>query len=190
MGGACRSSTHADRSSLRPLRVQKSEGASPLVGWRVKWAWPACRVGVAGVSPAVMRGCGVCACVCVRLRVRVCVHRPLLLRCVRGGLGWSSTPPRLFPITLGARRSSFCASVNASVSSFFHCTNSGSLCNDSTHVSARAQQPGPRRGADGPHLALQHELLPSFDAQQDALLVFDLRLLHRHDLLHGQQVLL
>lgn len=41
-----------------------------------------------------------------------------------------------------------------------------------------------------PYLALQHKLLPSFDSQQDALFVFDVRLLHGHDLLHGQQILL
>lgn len=41
-----------------------------------------------------------------------------------------------------------------------------------------------------PYLTLQHALLPSFDAQQDAFLVFNLRLLHGHDLLHRQQVLL
>lgn len=40
------------------------------------------------------------------------------------------------------------------------------------------------------YLTLQHKLLPSFDAQQDTFLVFNLRLLHRHDLLHRQQVLL
>lgn len=55
-------------------------------------------------------------------------HKPLLLRCVSGGLDSSTTPARPLPITLGARRSSFWASVNASFSSFFHCTNSGSLC--------------------------------------------------------------
>ncbi len=41
-----------------------------------------------------------------------------------------------------------------------------------------------------PYLALQDKLFPSFDPQQDALFVLDLRLLHSHDLLHGQQVLL
>lgn len=40
------------------------------------------------------------------------------------------------------------------------------------------------------YLTLQDKLLPSFDAQQDALPVFNLRLLHRHNLLHRQQVLL
>lgn len=40
------------------------------------------------------------------------------------------------------------------------------------------------------YLTLEHKLLPSFDAQQDALLVFNLRLVHRHYLLHSQQVLL
>lgn len=40
------------------------------------------------------------------------------------------------------------------------------------------------------YLALHHKLLSSFDAQQDALLVFDVRFLHRHNLLHRQQVLL
>lgn len=57
----------------------------------------------------------------------VWIHKPLLLRCVRGGLESSTTPALPLPMTLGARRSSFWASVNASVSSFFHCTNSGSL---------------------------------------------------------------
>ena len=47
-----------------------------------------------------------------------------------------------------------------------------------------------RRYGSVAHLALQHKLLSSFDAQQDALLVFDLGLLHRQDLLHRQQVLL
>lgn len=80
-------------------------------------------------------------CVCVYhgvLRVctdtYVCIHRPLLLRCVRGGLESSTTPARPLPMTLGARRSSFWASVNASVSSFFHCTNSGSLCKQETET--------------------------------------------------------
>ena len=83
--------------------------------------------------------CSVCLCVsvcvlciniyvCICLYMGVCIHRPLLLRCVRGGLESSTTPARPFPMTFGARRSSFWASVNASVSSFFHCTNSGSLC--------------------------------------------------------------
>lgn len=40
------------------------------------------------------------------------------------------------------------------------------------------------------YLTLQDKLFPSFDPQQDALFVLDLRLLHSHDLLHGQQVLL
>lgn len=40
------------------------------------------------------------------------------------------------------------------------------------------------------YLALQHKLLPAFDTQQDAFLVFNLRLFHRHYLLHRQQVLL
>lgn len=40
------------------------------------------------------------------------------------------------------------------------------------------------------YLTLQHKLLPSFDTQQDALLVFNLRLFHSNNLLHRQQVLL
>lgn len=36
---------------------------------------------------------------------------------------------------------------------------------------------------------LQHKLFPSFDAQQDTLLVFNLRFFHGYDLLHRQQVL-
>lgn len=40
------------------------------------------------------------------------------------------------------------------------------------------------------YLTLQHELLPAFDTQQDAFLVFNLRLFHSNDLLHRQQVLL
>lgn len=71
--------------------------------------------------------CGVCVCRCV-------AYRPLLLWCVRGGLESSTPPARPFPMTLGARRSSFWASVNASVSSFFHWTNSGSLCTQETHI--------------------------------------------------------
>lgn len=41
-----------------------------------------------------------------------------------------------------------------------------------------------------PYLTLQYKLLRSFDAQQDAFLVFNLCLFHRHNLLHCQQVLL
>lgn len=134
--------------------------------------------------------------------VYVCIHRPLLLRCVRGGLESSTTPARPFPMTLGARRSSFWASVNASVSSFFHCTNSGSLCreNKTTRISFLLFLPN--QGGSGKkltktkkhgkwsYLALHHKLLSSFDAQQDALLVFDVRFFHRHNLFHRQQVLL
>lgn len=40
------------------------------------------------------------------------------------------------------------------------------------------------------YLTLQHELLPSFDTQQDAFLVFNLGLFHSNNLLHRQQVLL
>lgn len=40
------------------------------------------------------------------------------------------------------------------------------------------------------YLTLQHKLLPSFDTQQDAFLVFNLRLFHSNNLLHRQQVLL
>lgn len=40
------------------------------------------------------------------------------------------------------------------------------------------------------YFTLQHKLFPSFDAQQDTLLVFNLRFFHGYDLLHRQQVLL
>lgn len=121
----------------------------------------------------------------------VCIHRPLLLRCVRGGLESSTTPARPFPMTFGARRSSFWASVNASVSSFFHCTNSGSLCRKKTPPLRDQLKSGGEIGATLCfYLTLQHELLPAFDTQQDAFLVFNLRLFHSNDLLHRQQVLL
>lgn len=40
------------------------------------------------------------------------------------------------------------------------------------------------------HLALQHELLPALDPDQDAGLLLDLRFLHGQDLVHGQEALL
>lgn len=40
------------------------------------------------------------------------------------------------------------------------------------------------------HVTLQHELLAAADAEQDALALLHLRLLHRVDLIHGEQRLL
>ena len=55
------------------------------------------------------------------------VQRPLLFLWQRGGFESSTTAERDLLRNLGARRSSRWASMNVSVSSFFHCTNSGSL---------------------------------------------------------------
>ena len=57
-------------------------------------------------------------------------QRPLLLLWQRGGLDSSTTLDRDLLRNLGARRSSRWASVKVSVSSFFHCTSSGSLYTD------------------------------------------------------------
>lgn len=54
-------------------------------------------------------------------------HRPLLFLWLRGGLVSSTPAERDLFRNLGALRSSFWASVKASVSSFFHCRDSGSL---------------------------------------------------------------
>lgn len=47
-----------------------------------------------------------------------------------------------------------------------------------------------RAKEEGTYLTLHHKLLPSFDAQQDTLLVFHVCFFHGHNLLHRQQVLL
>lgn len=54
-------------------------------------------------------------------------HRPLLFLWLSGGLVSSTPAERDLFKNLGALRSSFWASVKASVSSFFHCRDSGSL---------------------------------------------------------------
>lgn len=60
-------------------------------------------------------------------------QRPLLFLWQRGGFQSSTTADRDLLRNLGARRNSRWASVNVSVSSFFHCTNSGSLSHCKTN---------------------------------------------------------
>ena len=71
------------------------------------------------------------------------VQRPLLFLWQRGGFESSTTAERDLLRNLGARRSSRWASMNVSVSSFFHCTNSGSLWGQ-TH---RGEELGQCRGS-------------------------------------------
>lgn len=65
----------------------------------------------------------------------------------------------------------------------------GLLSTQGERVAARADG---QRGGRGwhTHVALQHELLAAADAQQDAFALLHLCLLHRVDLLHGEQGLL
>lgn len=62
----------------------------------------------------------------------------------------------------------------------------------SNGMASRQQEVASSQGWRGghTHVTLQHELLAPADAEQDALALLHLRLLHRVDLLHGEQGLL
>lgn len=134
--------------SMAEKKTTKQHFSSDWLSGGWWWSWWVCthtttihggdeRWGQMSLWLTVMRWCAVSVSryvyVCAHfyllyINMCTCIYRPLVSWCVRGGLESSTTPVWLFPMTFGARSSNLWASVNAPFSSFFHCTNSGSLC--------------------------------------------------------------